>query len=168
MTRLEKITIQGFKSFQKRASIPFEKGFSVITGPNGSGKSNVCDAIIFVLGRASSKNIRAKKAENLVFHGSKKKKASDYALVTLYFDNSRKSFPFDEDLITVSRRLNKKGVSTYRLNGKIVTRQQINDVLTQAKIYADGHNIIKQGDVTQIVDMDPIQRRKVIDDYLSS
>lgn len=164
MVRLERIVIQGFKSFKRKTSIPFPPGFSVITGPNGSGKSNIGDSISFVLGRSSSKALRARKAHELVFQGSAKKSASDDAKVALYFDNSQKILPLEEKSVCISRRLNKKGVSTYRLNGKVTTRQQIVDMFALADLSADGHNIIQQGDVNHIVEMDSVQRRKIIDE----
>lgn len=164
MVRLEKISIQGFKSFKRQVSIPFPSGFSLITGPNGAGKSNIADAISFVIGKATSRILRAKKAQDLIFHGSKTKSEAEFAKVCLYLDNSNGKLPFKEKTITVSRRLNKKGVSTYRLNGKIVTRQEIIDVLIQAGIHPNGHNIIQQGDVNDIVEMSPIERREIIDE----
>ncbi len=164
MVRLERIVIQGFKSFKRKTSIPFPEGFSVITGPNGSGKSNIGDSISFVLGRSSSKALRARKAHELVFQGSARKSASDDAKVALYFDNSQKILPLEDKSVCISRRLNKKGVSTYRLNGKVVTRQQIVDMFALADLSADGHNIIQQGDVNHIVEMDAVQRRKIIDE----
>ncbi len=164
MVRLERIVIQGFKSFKRKTSIPFPPGFSVITGPNGSGKSNIGDSISFVLGRSSSKALRARKAHELVFQGSARKSASDDAKVALYFDNSQKILPLEEKSVCISRRLNKKGVSTYRLNGKVTTRQQIVDMFALADLSADGHNIIQQGDVNNIVEMDAVQRRKIIDE----
>jgi len=164
MVTLDKLVIQGFKSFKRKVSIPIHGGFSVFTGPNGAGKTNVSDALCFVLGRSSSKSMRAAKTENLIFHGSKSKPASDYAFVSLHFNNQDRLLPFKEDAVSVSRRINKKGVSTYRLNGKVATRQQIVDVLSQAHIHADGHNIIQQGDVTQIVEMDSVGRRGIIDE----
>jgi len=126
--------------------------------------TNVSDSICFVLGKSSSKSLRAKKAHELIFHGSKKKEASDSASVTIYFDNSDSSIPINEKSVSIGRRINKNGVSTYRLNGKVVTRQQIVDIFSQAGIHTDGQNIIQQGDVTQIVEMDPQQRRVIIDD----
>jgi chromosome segregation protein len=164
MVKMQRLVIQGFKSFKRKVSIPFPSGFSVITGPNGSGKSNVGDAISFVLGRTSSRTLRAKKTQDLVFHGSKKKTGSDFAKVAIYFDNSKKIIPVDEDPVSISRRINKKGVSTYRLNGKVITRQQIIDIFSQAGIHPDGHNIIQQGDVNQIVEMDAVGRREIIDE----
>ncbi len=164
MTKIEKIVIQGFKSFKRKTSIPFPPGFSVITGPNGSGKSNIGDAISFVLGRSSSRSMRAKKANELIFHGSANKDASEYAKVSLYFDNSSGILPLEEKSVSISRRINNAGVSVYRINDKVVTRQQLVDILSQAGINPNGHNIIQQGDVNKIVEMDPVERRKIIDD----
>lgn len=164
MARLERIVLQGFKSFKRKTSIPFPTGFSIITGPNGSGKSNLGDAVAFVLGKSSSKSLRAKKAQDLVFHGSQRKTGADYAKVGLFFDNSAKKLPLEEETVSISRRINKKGISTYRMNGKVVTRQQIVDMFALSGISADGHNIIQQGDVNKIVEMDAEQRRQIIDE----
>lgn len=164
MVKIEKLVMQGFKSFKRKVSIPFPVGFSVITGPNGSGKTNVSDAVCFVLGKTSSRDLRAKKTHNLIFHGSKEKAGSDYANVMLYFDNSDSVLPIKEKTVSISRKINQKGVSTYRLNGKIVTRQQILGVLSQGGINPNGHNIIQQGDVNQIVEMDATSKREIIDE----
>ncbi len=163
MVRINKIVIQGFKSFKRKVSIPILPGYTVFTGPNGSGKSNVAESISFVLGTAS-RSIRARKAEELVFNGSKKKDAADYAKVSLHFDNSSKALPLPESEVIISRRLNKNGVSSYRLNGNLVNRQRIVEIFSQAMINQSGHNIIHQGDVTQIVEMMPVGRRKIIDE----
>jgi chromosome segregation protein len=164
MIKLNRLVVHGFKSFKRKTSIPIPPGFSVFTGPNGSGKSNIADAFIYVLGKTSAKSLRATRTYDLIFHGSKKKPGSEYAVVSLYFDNSNKALPFDEEEVSISRKTNLKGVSTYRLNGKVVTRQQIIDTLVQIGLHPDGHNIINQGDVTQIVEMDPVERRKILDD----
>lgn len=164
MVKLQKIVIQGFKSFKRKVSIPFPPGFSIVTGPNGSGKSNLGDSISFVLGKSSSRTLRAKKAQDLIFHGSKKRSGVDFAKVTMYFDNSSKIIPVKESEVSISRRINSKGVSTYRLNGKVITRQQVIDIFSQAGIHPDGHNMIRQGDVNQLVDMDAIERRGIIDE----
>ncbi len=163
MTPLNRIVVQGFKSFKRKTSVPIKSGFSVFTGPNGSGKTNVVDAISFVLGMSSSRTMRAPKAQDLIFQGSKKKAGSEFAKVGLYFDNSRRTLPYDEE-VSISRRVNAKGVPTYRLNGKMVNRQEILDTMALIGIKPDGHNIIRQGDVTRIVEMDAVERRRVIDD----
>ena len=163
-THITRIVLQGFKSFNKRVSIPFLPGFNVIAGPNGSGKSNVLDGISFVLGRTSAKSMRADRLHELIFHGGGVKSGADYASVTIYFDNSRKIFPFEDEEIFVNRKVNKKGVSVYRLNGRTTTREKIMQVLAAGKIQPDGQNIVMQGDVTQIIEMNPTERRYVIDE----
>ncbi len=163
MVSIDRIVLQGFKSFKRKTVLQFPPGFSVITGPNGSGKTNISDAIAFVIGRASPRLLRAKKATELIFHGSKNKGPAEYAKVSLFFDNTSHTLPFDEPIVSVSRRLNRAGVSTYRLNGRIATRQQILDVLAQVGLRPDSHNIIQQGDVNRIVEMDAVQRRGIID-----
>jgi chromosome segregation protein len=126
--------------------------------------SNCGDAVNFVLGRASSKHLRAKKAQDLIFHGSKSKPAADTAKVNLVFSNKGKALPVGEDSVTVTRTLNKEGVSSYRMNGKISTRQQILDIFIQARLNPGGHNIMRQGDVSKMIDMNPIERRGIIDE----
>ncbi len=164
MTRIEKIELQGFKSFAKKTLLTFPSNFSVVCGPNGSGKSNILDAICFVLGRTSAKSLRADRMLEMIFHGTKRRPASDFAKITLWFDNSAKIFPFEEDKIFISRRINKKGISIYKLNGRTVTRETIQEILRPALIKPGGHNIILQGDVTEVIEMSPIERREVIDD----
>jgi chromosome segregation protein len=163
MVRLEKISMQGFKSFKRKAVIEFPAGLSVVTGPNGSGKSCMLDAISFVFGSAT-RTLRAKKLQELIFHGSKTKGGSDFAKVSVHFNNDDGKIPIKEKSLMVSRRINKAGVSTYRLNGMVVTKQQVQDIFSQSDVQINGYNIIQQGDVTKIVDMMPVQRRQIIDD----
>ena len=164
MVRIEKVVCEGFKSFKRKVSVPFTSGFSAITGPNGSGKTNIADAIYFVLGSGSSRSLRAKRSHELIFQGNNKRLASDYAKVVMYLENTDKAIPINEQSVTVSRRVNKAGVSTYRLCGRISTKQEVMDILTQAGITSDGHNLIQQGDVTRIVEMGPVDRRRIIDE----
>lgn len=164
MIRLEKIILQGFKSFKRPTSVVFPSNFVIVTGPNGCGKSNVGDSVAFVLGRSSSRYLRAKKAQDLIFHGSKNKPAAEFAKVNLVFSNKGKILPVDDETVTITRTLNKEGVSSYRMNGKITTRQQILDIFMQTRLQAGGHNIIRQGDVSKIIDMNPLERRGIIDE----
>lgn len=163
-THITRIVLQGFKSFNKRISIPFLPGFNVVAGPNGSGKSNIVDGVSFVLGKTSARSMRADRLHELIFHGGGTRSPSEYASVTIYFDNSNKVFGFDEPEIFITRKVNRKGVSVYKINGRTTTREKIMQVLSPAKIQPNGHNIILQGDVTQIIEMNPIERRYVIDE----
>lgn len=163
-TYITRIVLQGFKSFNKKISVPFLPGFNCLCGPNGSGKSNLLDAIAFALGSTSVKSLRAGKLHELIFHGGNGKPPAETASVTLYFDNSNKVFPFEDREISVTRKINRKGVSVYKLNGKTTTREKILEVLAAARIYPDGHNIVLQGDVTNVIEMNPIERRSIIDE----
>lgn len=163
-TMINRITMQGFKSFNRRVSIPFMRGFNIVCGPNGVGKSNIVDAICFVLGRTSAKSMRADRLYELIFHGSRGKGGAKQAVATLYLDNTSRAFKYDEDEISITRKVNVKGVSVYKLNGRTTTRRKILEVLSAARIYPDGHNIILQGDITQIIEMNPVQRRGIIDE----
>ncbi|MBU4033121.1 MAG: AAA family ATPase, partial [Candidatus Thermoplasmatota archaeon] len=117
MVRIDKIEMQGFKSFAKKTLLTFPSNFSCVCGPNGSGKSNVLDAMCFVLGRTSAKSLRADKMHEVVFNGGQNKQAADFAKVKLHFDNSDKGFPIEDDSVTISRKVNTKGISIYKLNG---------------------------------------------------
>ena len=163
-TQINRIVLQGFKSFNKKVSIPFLKGFNIICGPNGVGKSNILDAICFVLGRISAKSLRAGRLHELIFHGGNGKKPAERASVTLYLDNSKKIFNFDDPEVSITRKVNKKGVSVYKIQGKTTTREKVLELLASARIYPDGHNIVLQGDVTNIIEMSPIERRSIIDE----
>jgi chromosome segregation protein len=138
-------------------------GFNVVCGPNGSGKSNILDAVSFVLGRISTKSMRADRLNELVYHGHKGVKPAEQASVTMWLDNSNGVFPFEDPEITISRRVNKNGNSVYKLNGKTTTREKILETLTSARVHPDGFNMIMQGDVTQIVEMSPEERREILD-----
>ena len=164
MTKINRITIHGFKSFAHKTDIPFDNKFNCILGPNGSGKSNVGDAICFVLGRLSAKSMRVEKAANLVFNGSKDKKPASSAMVEIAFDNSHKLFPEEGPEVVISRTIEKEGNSTYRINGKKRTRTEILDLLGLAKINPEGYNIILQGDITRFVDMGGVERRMIIEE----
>ena len=163
MVKIEKMEMQGFKSFSKKTLLTFPSNFACICGPNGSGKSNVLDGICFVLGRTSAKSLRADKMFEVVFNGGADKQPAEFAKVKLYFDNSDKTFPVDDETVAVSRKVNRKGISIYKMNGKTVTRETILEILRAAHIYPDGHNIILQGDVTEIIEMSPRERREIID-----
>ncbi|MBR9683793.1 chromosome segregation protein SMC [Candidatus Woesearchaeota archaeon] len=163
MTKINRLSIHGFKSFANKTDILFDDKFSTILGPNGSGKSNVGDAICFVLGRLSAKSMRAEKAANLIFNGGKKKKPADKGTVEIAFCNKNKKFPHQDQEIVLSRTITKSGSSIYRINGKKHTRTETLDLLSAARINPDGHNIILQGDITRLVDMSPVERRRVIE-----
>ncbi|MBU0757701.1 MAG: chromosome segregation protein SMC [Nanoarchaeota archaeon] len=164
MTRINKLVLQGFKSFAKKTEIPFGPKFNCVLGPNGSGKSNILDAICFVLGKTSSKSLRAEKSANLIYNGGKAKNPSKEALVSISFDNSDRIFPIDAKEIVIARIVKGSGASVYKINEKKVTRNDVVELLSTAAINPDGYNIILQGDITQLVEMSPKERRGLVEE----
>jgi chromosome segregation protein len=164
MTKVLKIVMHGFKSFAKRTEILFDDKFNCVLGPNGSGKSNLLDAICFVLGKSSAKGLRAEKSSNLVYNGGKKNQPAKEGRVSIYFDNSKKTFPTDENIVKLTRIVKADGSSKYLINDKTRTRQQIIDLMAIAKINPDGYNIVLQGDIMKFIEMSPNEKRKVIEE----
>lgn len=149
---IAKLRLKNFKSF-KKAIIPFNKGFTAIAGSNGSGKSNILDAIMFGLGITSLKRLRASKLTDLVNNEAQE----DYAVVELELQGDKESY-------VVSRTIDKKGVGVYRLNEKRSTLNEVASLLVELGIRADGYNIVVQGDITRIIEMNAIGRREIIDE----
>ena len=165
MSIIKRLKLKGFKSFVNPTVLDFENGFNTIIGANGSGKSNVFDAICFVLGRISSKGLRADKLGNLVFNGGKNMKPASEAEVAIFLSNDEKELMnIDLDEIKISRIVKKTGISQYFLNNNKVTRTEIVEILKRAKINPDGYNIILQGDIMNIVNMSTNERRELIEE----
>ncbi len=156
--------MHGFKSFARRTEIPFENAMNVIVGPNGSGKSNITDALCFVLGRLSIKSIRAAKAANLLFSGNKMYKGSNEAFVEIVFDNSQKEFGLDTEEIVIRRTVRKNGLSIYKINNEIKTRNDLLELLSTAGIDPNGFNIILQGEIQSLVKSTAEERRGIIEE----
>jgi len=167
---LKEIQMENFKTFRKKVTIPVYKGFTGITGPNGSGKSNVADAILFVLGPRSSKMVRAKRLEDLIFHGNDRFKASKECKVTLVFDNTDRQIPIDNDEVRLKRVIRKSAsdpnstLSYFYVNGKPSSQSQFESVLTHAHLSAEGYNIVLQGHISEFVNKTPVKIREEIDD----
>jgi len=164
MPRLDRITMQGFKSFANRVTIPFPSGYNAVCGPNGSGKSNIIDGLMFVLGTTSARSIRAQKLQNLLFNGARDKKPADFCEVSIYLDNSDDKIPGGDKEVKITRRITRSGISIYKLNGRTVTRAKILDIISYANLSAEGYNIIMQGDVAKIIEMSPTERKGIIDE----
>ncbi len=144
MPYIKKLIFDGFKSFAQEVEIPFENGMNVIVGPNGSGKSNVVDGICFVLGRLSMKSIRAEKSTNLIFSGSKTRRAASEASVKIIFDNTDKGFSIDAQEIVLERIVRENGQGIYKINHEIKTRQEIIEMLASAVFNLHRFNIVLQ------------------------
>lgn len=167
---LEKIDIQGFKSFAQRTILVFPKpqdskrSITVVVGPNGSGKSNIADAIRWVLGEQSLKNIRGKKSEDVIFSGSEKKSRLGFAEVSLHLNNADKAVPIDFDEVIITRRLYRDGESEYLLNKNPVRLFDITLLLAKAHIGQRSFSIIGQGMIDSVLLSTPLERKAFFDE----
>ena len=164
MSHIKKLVVQGFKSFPRKTELPFTPGINVILGPNGSGKSNVTDALCFVLGRLSIKSMRAAKASNLIFLGTKAASPAKEASVEIIFDNEDKIFPVQEKELSLKRIVRRNGQSVYKINNQTKTRQEVLALLAAAGIDPNGFNIVLQGEIQNFVRMQAEERRGVIEE----
>lgn len=165
---LKQVELENFKSFGGKMTIPLMEGYMAVTGPNGSGKSNITDAILFVLGPKSSKAIRAGKLTDLIFDGGKTGKKAQYTKVSLVFDNSDGILPWNDTIVRLTRlvKMSSNGedyTSHFYINDQKSTLTEFESLLSKARISADGYNLVQQGDVTRIVQMGGIERRRVLD-----
>lgn len=160
--------MENFKSFGGKLTVPLMDGYTAVTGPNGSGKSNITDAILFVLGPKSSKAVRAGKLTDLIFDGGKSRSKAGFTKVSLVFDNRDRVMPWDDDEVRLTRHVkisdNGSDYSSYfYVNDRKSTMSEFDSLLTKARISADGYNLVQQGDVTRIVQMGNLERRRIID-----
>ncbi|NMC10407.1 MAG: chromosome segregation protein SMC [Methanothrix sp.] len=163
---IKEVELKNFKSFGKNIRVPLKNDFVTITGPNGSGKSNVVDALLFALCLSSSRAMRAERLPDLIYRGEGGKNP-DYAQVTVRLDNTSRLFPLDQDIIEVSRKIkvnHDKYASSYYFNGKACSQAELQDQLSKAGITPESYNIVMQGDVTRIIEMTPVERRKIVDE----
>ncbi len=156
----------GFKSFANKLEVKFGEGITAIVGPNGCGKSNVADAVRWVLGEQSAKLLRGSKMMDVIFNGSKKRKALSYAEVSLTFDNHNRSlFPsYEYEEVVISRKLFRSGESEYYRNGNICKLRDITEMLRDAGFAIEGYTIIGQGRVMEIINAKPEDRRTVFEE----
>ncbi|MEM2964454.1 MAG: chromosome segregation protein SMC [Candidatus Bathyarchaeia archaeon] len=163
MVYIKRIDIRGFKTFHRKVSLKLDRGLTIITGPNGSGKSNIIDAVKFALGELSPKELRGSSFEDVISNlGEGEGLKSAY--VAIQFDNADRRIAVDSDYVTISRQYVRGGEGVYRLNGKRVSRRQINDALSASGINVSGVNIIPQGTVTRLAEVTAEERRKIIED----
>lgn len=160
----KKIELAGFKSFADKIEIKFDSGVTAIVGPNGCGKSNVADAIRWVLGEQSSKNLRGTSMQDVIFNGTEKRKSLSYCEVTLTFDNTDRYFNYDYDEVAITRKLYRSGESAYLINRNECRLKDIINLLYDSGIGKDGYSIIGQGKVEQIISSKPEDRRSIFED----
>jgi len=149
--RLKSLEIKGFKSFGDKVIIHFDEGVTSIVGPNGSGKSNVVDAMRWVLGEQKTRMLRSEKMENIIFNGTKTRKASNLAEVSLSFENNKGILPTEFTTVSITRRLYRSGESEYQLNGITCRLKDINDLFMDTGIGPDSYAIIELNMVDDII-----------------
>ena len=161
---LKSLTLKGFKSFADRAHMVFEPGLTVIVGPNGSGKSNISDAILWVLGEQSAKQLRGQAMEDVIFSGSSARKPVGVAEVSLVLDNSDHVLPVDFNEVAITRRMYRSGESEYLINQSPCRLMDIQDILHDSGLGKDTHSIISQGKLDSILQSRPEERRALIEE----
>ena len=164
--RLKKLEISGFKSFAHKTDLEFPTAVSAIVGPNGSGKSNVVDAVRWVLGEQSFKNLRSKSGVDLIWAGSTTKSAQGKASVNLHFDNKDGFFPIDFEEVIIGRKVYRDGANEYYLNGSLVRLKDIAELLARSKLGLRGHSIVNQGSADEILRSNPEERRSILEEAL--
>ncbi|MBQ6445026.1 MAG: AAA family ATPase, partial [Clostridia bacterium] len=161
---LKALELQGFKSFPDKTVLEFDRGMTAVVGPNGSGKSNISDAVRWVLGEQSTKNLRGSKMEDVIFGGTDKRRALGYAEVTLRLDNSDGSLPYDKKEVSVTRRYFRSGESEYRINGETVRLKDINELFMDTGLGRDGYSMVSQGKVADMVSSKSTGRRDMLEE----
>ncbi len=161
---LTKLEIKGFKSFADKVTINFDEGITGIVGPNGCGKSNIVDAIRWVLGEQKIKTLRSEKMENIIFNGTKKRKPTQLAEVSLSFNNTRNLLPTEYSEITITRRYFRSGESEYQLNGIICRLKDITSLFLDTGIGPDSYAIIELKMVDDILNDKDNSRRNLFEE----
>ncbi|MBS9334866.1 chromosome segregation protein SMC [Fructobacillus sp. M1-13] len=162
--KLKTLEIIGFKSFANKTVIDFQQGMTGIVGPNGSGKSNIIEAIRWVMGEQSAKDLRGNKMADVIFAGTKDRKPVNRAEVSITFDNSDHYIQSDFSELRITRRLYRSGESSYQLNGAECRLKDIHEIFMDTGLGRDGFSIISQGQVEKIFSAKPEERRGIIEE----
>ncbi len=161
---LKSIEVQGFKSFANKLTFSFQEGITGIVGPNGSGKSNVADAVRWVLGEQSAKQLRSGNMQDVIFAGTELRKPQSFASVAITFDNADRRLDVDYEEVTVTRRLYRSGESEYLINNTPVRLRDINEIFYDTGIGQEGYSIIGQGQIDRILSAKSDERRELFDE----
>ena len=161
---LKNIEVYGFKSFAQKINFEFHNGITGIVGPNGSGKSNVGDAVRWVLGEQSAKQLRGGNMQDVIFSGTENRKPLSFASVSITLDNSDHKLPVDYNEVTVARRLYRSGESEYLINGSSCRLKDIQEMFYDTGIGKEGYSIIGQGQIDKILSGKPEERRELFDE----
>jgi chromosome segregation protein len=161
---LKSLELQGFKTFPEKTVLTFNNGITAVVGPNGSGKSNISDAMRWVLGEQSARILRCTKMEDVIFNGTPKRKPLGFAEVSLLFDNTDRTLPFDSDEVSVTRRYYRSGESEYQINKASVRLKDVNELFMDTGLGRDGYSMIGQGKIDSIVAARSEDRRVIFEE----
>lgn len=161
---LKSIEVHGFKSFANKMTFNFHKGVTGIVGPNGSGKSNIADAVRWVLGEQSAKQLRSTKMEDVIFSGTQSRRPLGFAYVAITLDNSDKRLAIEYDEVTIARRVYRSGESEYLINSSSCRLKDIHELFVDTGIGKEGYSIIGQGQIDKILSEKPEDRRELFDE----
>lgn len=161
---LKSVTMQGFKSFANKTKIELDESITAIVGPNGSGKSNITDAITWVLGETSVKNLRGSKMEDVIFSGTDNKKPLGMAQVTIVFDNSDRTLDTPYNEVSVTRRMYRSLESEFLINNKKCRLKDIKELFMDTGIGKDGYSLIGQGKIESVLSSRPEDRRAIFEE----
>ena len=165
MMVFKELEIQGFKSFPDKVKITFDAGVTGVVGPNGSGKSNLSDAVRWVLGETSSRQLRAAgKMEDVIFGGTRRRSAMGFASVRLTLDNTGHTLDVDADEVTIGRKYYRSGDSEYTINGQVCRLRDVYELLLDTGIGRDGYSVIGQGRIAEIVAAKSSERREIFEE----
>jgi len=161
----KELEVQGFKSFPDKVKITFDAGVTGVVGPNGSGKSNLSDAVRWVLGETSSRQLRAAgKMEDVIFGGTRRRSAMGFASVRLTLDNTGHTLDVDADEVTIGRKYYRSGDSEYTINGQVCRLRDVYELLLDTGIGRDGYSVIGQGRIAEIVAAKSSERREIFEE----
>ncbi|MCR5373876.1 MAG: chromosome segregation protein SMC [Lachnospiraceae bacterium] len=161
---LKSLEVNGFKAFAHKIKFDFHNGITGIVGPNGSGKSNVADAVRWVLGEQSAKQLRGSSMQDVIFSGTENRKPLSAATVSITLDNSDHQLPIDYTEVTVTRRVFRSGESEYLINGSPCRLKDVNELFYDTGIGKDGYSIIGQGQIDRVLSGRPEERRELFDE----
>lgn len=162
---LKALEIQGFKSFPDKTHIQFKRGITAVVGPNGSGKSNLSDAVRWVLGETSMKQLRGGgRMENVIFGGTLNRNPMGYTSVQLILDNKKRGLDVDADEVAIGRKYYRSGNSEYSINGQSVRLRDVYEMLLDTGLGRDGYSIIGQGRIAEIVGAKSAERREIFEE----
>ena len=161
---LKQVELQGFKSFATKSTFEFHNGITCIVGPNGSGKSNISDAVRWVLGEQSARQLRGRHMQDVIFSGTQTRRPVSFASVSLLLDNADHALPVDFEEVRVTRRIYRSGESEYLLNGSACRLRDIQELFYDTGVGKEGYSLIGQGQIEKILNGKPQDRRELFDE----